>query len=148
MNSKMNVRGARKGAARKALTVLLWAAWLTVSVSAPAAQEDVVRAGVAKIDITPTQSVTLAGYASRTNLSQGVHDPLSARVIAFARDDRRLVLVSVDNLGFYNGTAGPLRQAILEAGRLKPSELFLCAIHTHSAPSLTLDVEKGHPNNV
>jgi hypothetical protein len=116
--------------------------------SASAAEEDVLRAGAARIEITPTQPVTLAGYASRTNLSQGVHDPLSARVAAFVQGDRKLVLVSIDNLGFYNGTAEPLRQAILEACRLEPSELFLCAIHTHSAPALAMDIEKGHPNNI
>ncbi len=106
------------------------------------------RSGQARIDVTPEQPVVLAGYGSRTNLSEGVHDPLSARVIAFEQDGRRLVLVSLDNLGFYNDTAGPLRQAILEKCRVEPSELFLCAIHTHSAPLLTLDAAKGHANNV
>jgi neutral ceramidase len=106
------------------------------------------RAGLAKIDITPTQPVLLAGYASRTNLSQGVHDPLSARAVAFDQDGKRLVLVSLDNLGFYNRTAEPMRQAILESCQLRPEELFLCAIHTHSAPLLTLNAEKDHPNNV
>jgi len=106
------------------------------------------RAGCARLDITPAQPVTLAGYASRKDLSRGVHDPLSARVVALEQSGQRLVLVSVDNLGFYNGTAAPLRKAILEACGLKPAELFLCAIHTHSAPALTLDSEKGHTNNV
>ena len=122
--------------------------YLSFLQSAAAAEEYVLRAGAARIEITPTQPVALAGYASRTNLSQGVHDPLSARVAAFAHGDRKLVLVSIDNLGFYNGTAEPLRQAILEACRLEPSELFLCAIHTHSAPALALDIEMGHPNNI
>jgi hypothetical protein len=148
MNAKTNSRCAASRAASQALTVLLWMTCLILPRSVPAAAEDVLRAGVARIEITPTQPVTLAGYASRTNVSQGVHDPLSARVVAFAHGDRKLVLVSVDNLGFYNGTANPLRQAVLEACRLAPPELFLCAIHTHSAPTLTLDVQKGHPNNV
>jgi len=100
------------------------------------------------MDITPTQPVTLAGYASRTNVSRGVHDPLSARAVAFAYGDRKLVLVSLDNLGFYNNTAPPLREAVLQACGLEPSGLFLCAMHTHSAPALTLNAEKGHPNNV
>ena len=90
----------------------------------------------------------LAGYESRKELSRGVHDPLSARAVAFQQGSNHLVLVSIDSLGFYNGTAEPLRQAVLDACHLRPSELFLCAIHTHSAPTLTLDPEKGHPNNV
>ena len=135
-------------AASLILGIFYWTPCLSFPQSASAAEQEVLRAGAARIEITPMQPVTLAGYASRTNLSQGVHDPLFARAAAFAQGDAKLVLVSIDNLGFYNGTAEPLRQAILDACRLQPSELFLCAIHTHSAPALTLDTEKGHPNNV
>jgi neutral ceramidase len=119
-----------------------------LSLSLPAAWAEGLRAGAARIDVTPTQPVALAGYASRTNLSQGIHDPLSARALAFEQDGARLVLVSLESLGFYNQTAQPLREAILGACGLKPSELFLCAIHTHSAPTLTLDPDHGPAPNV
>jgi neutral ceramidase len=126
-------------------TLLLW---LALSLLLPDARAEGLRAGAARIDVTPTQPVALAGYASRNKLSQGVHDPISARAIAFEQDGARLVLVSLDSLGFYNQTAEPLRQAILEATGLKPSELFLCAIHTHSAPTLTLDADHDPAPNV
>jgi neutral ceramidase len=106
------------------------------------------RAGVARIDITPTQPVTLMGYSSRTNLSHGVHDPLSARALAFEQDGHRLVLVSTDILGFYYGTADAIGGAIRAACGLAMPELFLCAIHTHSAPTVVLDPAKGHAHNV
>ncbi len=106
------------------------------------------RAGTAKIDITPTEPVAMAGYESRKDLSRGVHDPLSARALVFEQNGSHLVLVSVENLGFYNGTAEPLRNAILEASHIKPSELFLCAIHTHSAPTLALDPARFPASNV
>jgi neutral ceramidase len=106
------------------------------------------RCGIAKADITPTKPVRMAGYASRKELSQGVHDPLSARAVAFECGGKRAVLVSLDNLGFYNDTAAAIRAAVLERCKLEPSELMLCAIHTHSAPSLTLSADKDHPNNV
>ncbi|MBI3418495.1 MAG: neutral/alkaline non-lysosomal ceramidase N-terminal domain-containing protein [Verrucomicrobia bacterium] len=112
------------------------------------AQEEALRAGASRIDITPTLPVMLDGYESRNHLSEGVHDPLSARALAFKQDRRRLVLVSIDNLGFYNDTAAPLRRTILDACQLQPAELFLAATHTHSAPTLTLDPGKGHSNNV
>jgi neutral ceramidase len=106
------------------------------------------RAGVARVDITPRQPVTMSGYESRTGLSQGVHDPLSARVLAFEAGGQRLVLVSTDIIGFYGETAEAFRQAIVAARDLEPSALFLAAIHTHAAPRVTLDREGGHPNNV
>ena len=92
--------------------------------------------------------MTLAGYDSRKDLCQGIHDPLSARAVAFEQGGKHLLLISVDLLGFYNGTAEPLRQAILGGCKLEPAELFLAAIHTHSAPTLALDTANGHSNNV
>ena len=83
----------------------------------------------------------LAGYASRKELSQGVHDPISARVVAFEQNGKKLVLVSTDIIGFYGGTAASMRKAILAACGLQPSELFLAAIHTHSAPIVSLGGE-------
>jgi Neutral/alkaline non-lysosomal ceramidase, N-terminal len=106
------------------------------------------RAGMARTDITPTQPVLLDGYEMRQGPSQGIHDPLSARAMAFDQDGQRLVFVSVDVIGFYRGTAEPLRQAVLDACQLKPSELLLCAIHTHSAPGLALSPEQSSPANV
>jgi hypothetical protein len=129
--------------------VLLWTGCLVFSMSLSSAPADGLRAGFAKTDITPTQPVTMSGYESRKGLSQGVHDPLSARVIAFEHEGHRLVLVSTDVIGFYgSGTAESVRKAILDACQLRPAELFLCAIHTHSAPSVTFDAQKGHSNNL
>lgn len=106
------------------------------------------KAGVARVDITPDKPVRMSGYASRKDLSTGVHDPLSARVMAFKTEGKRLVLVSTDVIGFYDGTADYLRSAILAELKLQPSELFLTAIHTHAAPTLTVNKDRDHPNNV
>jgi hypothetical protein len=106
------------------------------------------KAGVARIDITPDKPVTLSGYASRKGLSTGVHDPLSARALAFDVGGKRLVMVTVDIIGFYGGTDEYLRSALLKEFNLWPSELFLCGIHTHAAPSPTIDREHGNASNV
>jgi len=106
------------------------------------------KAGAARIDITPDKPVLMSGYGSRKELSTGVHDPLSARVLAFEAGGKRLVLVSTDVIGFYEGTADYLREALLGELGLQPSELFLTAIHTHAAPTLTINKEGGNPNNV
>jgi hypothetical protein len=90
----------------------------------------------------------MSGYANRKGLSQRVHDPLSARVVAFETGGRRLVLVSTDVIGFYGDTADAIRDAIVKAHGLEPSQLFLAAIHTHAGPTVTLDREEGHASNV
>ncbi len=105
------------------------------------------RAGIAKIDITPDKPVKMSGYGARKELSDGVHDPLSARIVVFENDGRRLVVVSSDILGYYGGTAEHFRKIIMNEFGLSPSELLLSAIHTHAGPTLTLDEENVHPNN-
>jgi hypothetical protein len=112
------------------------------------AGEGKLHAGTAIIDITPDKPVKMSGYGARTALSEDVHDPLSVRVVAFENEGRRLVLVSSDLLGFYGGTTEHFRKLLLSEFELKPGELFLSAIHTHDGPTLTIDKEKGHPNNL
>ena len=55
--------------------------------------------------------MTMAGYAARKDLSQGVHDPLGARAIAFELDGKRLVLVSADLVGFRTDVGDSIRKA-------------------------------------
>jgi hypothetical protein len=113
-----------------------------------AGREEVLMGGVAKLDITPEQPVRLSGYASRKDLSTGIHDSLSARITVFEKDGSRLVLVSSDIIGYYGKATDMMRDAIMEEFELKPQELLLTAIHTHSGPSLQVDEKEGHPNNL
>ena len=108
----------------------------------------VLRAGIAKIDITPAIPVKLYGYASRKTYSEGIHDPLSVRAVVFENNGIKVVLVSSD-IGSYGSEVFPVMQkSILDKFNLKESELFLSAIHSHSAPVLSLDAETGDPNNI
>jgi len=131
-------------------SLFLLSAVVSLSCVSPslAADSTGLKAGVARIDITPEKPVTMFGYDARKDLSTGVHDPLSARVLAFEAGGKRLVLISTDLIGFYSGTADTLRQALLRECHLQPSELFLTAIHTHAGPALTIDQQRGHANNL
>ena len=112
------------------------------------ANDGILRAGFAKIDITPDIPVMLYGYSSRKTPSEGVHDPLSARITVFESNGNKFVLVSSD-LGSYGRDVFPeIQKAILEKYNLKESELFLSAIHSHSSPILSLNAERGNPNNI
>ncbi|UCC99388.1 MAG: neutral/alkaline non-lysosomal ceramidase N-terminal domain-containing protein, partial [Phycisphaerales bacterium] len=131
------------------IVALTFACVLVMAPAAPASENaGRLRAGTAKVDITPQEPVRMSGYAGRKGLSQGVHDPLSARVVAFSNSDKRLVQVSTDLIGFYDGTTEHIRKILLEEFKLEPSELFLSGIHTHAGPTLTIDKEKGNPSNL
>lgn len=134
--------------APRVFATILGVAALLRSTTLHGAPSETLRAGLAKADITPTEPVMLAGYASRKTPSQGVHDPLSARAVAFEQGGRRLLVIAIDSIGFYGGTAEPLRRAILDATQLEPAALLLAATHDHSAPALALEPGRGHPNNL
>jgi Neutral/alkaline non-lysosomal ceramidase, N-terminal len=111
-------------------------------------KQGTLRAGIAKIDITPDYPVMLYGYASRKTLSEGVHDPLSARAVVFENSGRKIVLISSD-LGSYGEEVFPaIQKSILDKFKLKESELFLSTIHSHSSPVLSLNKETGDANNI
>jgi hypothetical protein len=104
------------------------------------------RAGAARIDITPAQPVALEGYLNPGDrISEGVHDRLQARAFAFASGPTRVVLVSADLGSFMFGAY--FQRVIAERLGLRPEEILLCATHTHSGPQLSLNAEYPHPNN-
>lgn len=114
----------------------------------PEPDQGTLMAGIAKIDITPSIPVKLYGYSSRKNYSEGIHDPLSARVVIFENNRKRFVLVSSD-LGSFGREVFPVvQQNICDRFKLEKSELFLSVVHSHSSPVLALKAEKGDPNNV
>lgn len=111
-------------------------------------KESGLRAGVARIDITPALPVKLYGYSSRKNYSEGVHDNLYARAVVLENGGRHLVMISSD-LGSYSGEVFLIiKNRIIERFRLEESEIFLTTIHSHSSPVLTLNSETGDPNNI
>lgn len=111
-------------------------------------KDDVLKAGLAKIDITPDIPVRLYGYSSRKTLSEGVHDKLYARAVVFENSGNKLVLVSSD-LGSYGSEVfDVIQKSILDKFRLKESELFLSAIHSHSTPILSVSSMSADTNNV
>jgi len=102
----------------------------------PAAQGGL-KAGFSRVEITPQEPVVLAGYASRTAPSTGVHDALYVRASVFENGSNRLVMVATDTLGFYDGTYDLYRQRLADELGIDDQQLFLAAIHTHSAPRPT-----------
>lgn len=93
------------------------------------------KAGVATAVITPAQAMWMAGYASRTNVSQGKFDDLHAKALAL-EDERgaRMVFVTLDLIGIPRTLRKSLEARAEKAWQLPPGGLLLNASHTHSGP--------------
>jgi hypothetical protein len=97
--------------------------------AAPAAAQ--LRAGVARVDITPSALMQMYGYANRRcGDASGTHDPLFAKALVLESGGVRMAIVTLD-LGSMVSDA--LRREV--ASRLGIPILLLAASHTHSAPS-------------
>ena len=93
------------------------------------------KAGVATAVVTPAQAMWMAGYASRTNVSQGKFNELHAKALAL-EDERgaRLVVVTLDLIGVPRTLRKSLEARVQKAWQLPPEGLLLNASHTHSGP--------------
>jgi len=97
------------------------------------------RAGTVRIDITPPVGYRLVGHESRVTPSQGVHDPLSAKVLALSNGQARLAVVSAELLYFTPEIVRALRRRIARLTRIRREHLLLCTTHTHTGPGLNPD---------
>jgi hypothetical protein len=88
----------------------------------------------ARIDITPSQPVPLAGYAGRTREFHSVSAPLEANAVLLASEGTRVLLVSADLLYFGPELVSSVRRRVSGYG-LEAEHVIMTASHTHFAPA-------------
>lgn len=98
------------------------------------------KAGVAKVVITPRQNIWLAGYASRTAPADGKLQDLFAKCVAFEDETgARSILVTTDLLGLPRATATNVAGLVQQRFGVPRERLILSFSHTHSGPVLSGD---------
>ena len=103
---------------------------------------DTLRYNIGIADITPEDSVLLAGFAARKGLSEGVHRPLKTHCIVFQKDTVRICIISNDMMEIALDFAGQLRREISEKTGIPTHCIFIHNTHTHSAPNTRGDPDK------
>lgn len=91
--------------------------------------------GFGEVDITPPDSVLLAGYYYDRQ-STGVHDPLHARSMAVSDGVTRAVLCVADLVHFPQQVVAETQRLVRERSGLEPQNLLLSTVHTHTGPDL------------
>ena len=108
-------------------TILLVA--LALPATAFAAGE--LKAGVARVEITPSTLMPMYGYSNRKcGPANGTHDPLFAKVLVLEAGGSRMAVVTADVGSLVSDN---LRRDV--ASKLDIPVLLLSASHTHSAPA-------------
>jgi hypothetical protein len=106
--------------------------------SAQAAEEGTLRAGAARIDITPPENTPLpmAGYSSRVDGHKGVHDRLYVRAIVVDDGSTQAALVGTDAIFLDHAAWEALAPRIEKETGIPKEQILLSATHTHAGPNL------------
>ncbi len=113
------------------------------------------KAGVAAVEVTPTEPLWMAGYASRTKPSEGVTNPLFAKAL-FVEDERgtRFVMVTLDLIGIPRDMRDAVAKRVEAKHGLASASLLFNASHTHSGPvvrsggSVSYDLTEDQPQKI
>jgi len=97
---------------------------LFICLSIPAfAQEVGWKAGFAKVKITPSEPVFMAGYASRNKPFEKVDADLYAKAVALTdAKNKRAVLITTDLIGFSAAIINPICEKIIAKTGLKRAD--------------------------
>ena len=96
------------------------------------AAEKTLRAGAARTDVTPIESLWLAGYYLREAPSVGVSGPLFIRVLVFEDGNERVAFVACDAAQFPD--YDEIRRAVAKGTDMNSDRIFLHNVHNHSSP--------------
>ena len=92
------------------------------------------RAGAARIDITPSHPIWMSGYASRNHPSTGVRQPLFARALAIDDGRTRTVIVTTEVVGLPAELADRVAARAQSQFGIERARLVLNSTHTHTGP--------------
>lgn len=122
---------------KKALSLaaaLVWCAAATLSRSAEGGEPaDYVDAGVASVDITPTEPVVLAGSPARLE-SSSVGARLFVKALVLSSGGEKVAIVTLDTLKYPVEPATRARRRIEETTGIPADNVIICASHTHRGP--------------
>ncbi|MBI1842529.1 MAG: HEAT repeat domain-containing protein [Verrucomicrobia bacterium] len=116
-----------------------WLPWTLCALLAPAmtSNGEVLRVGVAQVDVTPSYPTRLHGYGFRRAESEGVTHPIWVKALAFGDEaEGPAILITSDNLGIPDAMVGRLAEKLARGVGVKRERLTVTATHTHTAPML------------
>jgi Neutral/alkaline non-lysosomal ceramidase, N-terminal len=102
-----------------------------------------VRAGSARVNITPPVGVWLSGYGARDKPSDDIQDDLYARALVVSDGDNTVALVAVDLLWVPLHMTREIREIVASKTGIPEQNVMICASHTHFGPKIYRETKLG-----
>jgi neutral ceramidase len=100
------------------------------------------RAGSAKVDITPQKVAEFPVVGHRRNVN-GVRDPLRAGVLVLDDGETRAAIVTLDTIGAWSELVTLARQRIEKQSGVPATNVLVAASHNHSGPGFDPESDWG-----
>ncbi|MBN1883246.1 MAG: hypothetical protein JW885_13850 [Deltaproteobacteria bacterium] len=94
------------------------------------------QAAATVVDITPDIGSPLGGYLLRQGVSQGILDPIYARLLYVSNGSESVLLVSLDFIYVMGEWSDRCARTVGEAVGVEPGRVVVWAVHTHSGPGV------------
>ncbi len=115
--------------------VALAAALVLSATALAAAEPPLVDAGLARVDITPTEPVRLNGYRARKEPTEKVAGRIWAKALAIGAE-RPAVLITVDNTAIPRAMTDAVRRRLAKDPGVPAKRVAICMSHSHTTPKL------------
>jgi neutral ceramidase len=106
------------------------------------------KAGAAKVSITPLTPMWLNGYAGRETPASGSIHPIWAKALVIEENkNNRIIFVTIDLLGLSHEIVEDVYKELAAKHGIQRSQLIMNASHTHSAPVIWPCLDAIHDFN-
>lgn len=94
------------------------------------------KAGFARIDVTPPLGCYISGYYE-PRIAEKIYDPLEAHALAVSDGENKAVLIALDVIGIRQKELDGMRERIAKTVNLPRSAVFITCSHTHTGPEMS-----------
>src|SRR3954469_19185005 len=93
------------------------------------------RAGAARVNITPPNGYPFSAWGLRTGVAVGIHDPLLAQALVLDDGTRTIAIVALDIASSSRAFTDDVRRRVQALTGIPPEAVLINASHNHSGPT-------------